>query len=380
MQFQNIKGHEEIKNRLIHSVQNDRISHAQLFLGPEGNGGLAMAFAYAQYINCHHPTDKDSCGDCSSCRKMKKIIHPDIHFSFPFIAKKGSDISSAYLGEWREAFLSHPYLTLDTWRNYLSAENKQVNINVTEAHDIIKKLSLKSFEANYKVLILWLPEFLDKSGNTLLKLIEEPPPKTLFLLVSQNTEKILPTILSRTQLLKIPAYKSKEIQENLTNTYDVEPSRATELSLIADGNMHKAILSLEKEQKGFFGLMISWLRDVVTDNGAKFIAKSEEEFPSLGRENQKSFLLYAIHMFRQVMLYQQNLERLVHLGKEEMSFVRNFSALYEHEQLEAAIKIFEDAFYHVERNANTKILFLDVSLQLVLIFKFHSLPKGAQYI
>lgn len=380
MKFANIKGHLEIKERLIHAAKNNRISHAQLFLGPSGNGGLAMAYAYAQFLNCTDPLEADSCGTCASCRKMEKIIHPDIHFSFPFIAKKNADISSAYMNEWRSAFLAHPYLTLDTWQEYLSAENKQVNINIKEVHDIIKKLSLKSFEGKYKVLILWLPEYLRAEGNALLKLIEEPPARTLFLLVSENTERILPTILSRTQLLKIPAYSSEEIQEHLADRHQVEKDRALSLSLIADGNMHAAITSIQNEQVGFLHLLVDWLRSIATDNGTQFIAKSQEDFPSLGRENQKSFLLYAIHILRQVLLFQQKLEKLVYLGEEELKFVQNFSKVYQHKQVEAAVKVLDEAYYHIERNANTKILFLDVSLQLVLIFKFNSLPKGAQYI
>lgn len=380
MKFANIKGHLEIKKRLINAVQNNRISHAQLFLGPSGNGGLAMAYAYAQFLNCTDPQEDDSCGTCVSCRKMEKIIHPDIHFSFPFIAKKNADISSAYMTEWRDAFLAHPYLTLDSWQEYLAAENKQVNINIKEVHDIIKKLSLKAFEGKYKVLILWLPEYLRAEGNALLKLIEEPPARTVFLLVSENTERILPTILSRTQLIKIPAYSSEEIKEYLIDRYQVEKDRALSLSLIADGNMHVAITSIQEEQVGFLHVLVDWLRSIATDNGTQFIAKSQEDFPSLGRESQKSFLLYAIHMLRQVLLFQQKLEKLVYLGEEELKFVQNFSKVYHHKQIEAAVKVLDEAYYHIERNANTKILFLDVSLQLVLIFKFNSLPKGAQHI
>lgn len=381
MQFKNILGHQSIKSYLIDSVKRNRISHAQLFLGIEGNGSLALAIAYAQYINCLNKQESDSCGLCSSCLKTTKLIHPDLHFSFPFIAKKKEDVSTLYMEEWRKAVLDYPYLNLDTWMRYLSADNKQMNINIAETHNIIKKLSLKSFEGEYKILILWLPEFLDREGNALLKLIEEPPAKTIFILVSQNTEKILPTILSRTQLVKIPNYSSLEIQEYLQqNKINCSEARAKELSLMAEGNLQRAILALEENVDGFFNLFIDWFRAIVTDRGIQIIKKIEEEFPKLGRENQKSFLIYAIHMFRQVVFTKHGLVQLVHLDTQEMEFAQRLADLYSLDQLETAINLFEESHYNIERNANSKILFLDLSLQLVLIFKFQMFPRGTLYI
>ena len=186
MQFKSIIGQEATKQRLITSVNENRVSHAQLFLGPEGNGGPALAVAYAQYLSCEDKQPDDSCGVCSSCRKYQKLMHPDLHFSYPFFAKHKDDTALTFIEQWRDAFTNNPYLSLDTWRSYLEAENKQANINIAECHQIIKKLSFKPFESIYKVLILWLPEYLDKEGNALLKVIEEPQPNTLFLLVAQT--------------------------------------------------------------------------------------------------------------------------------------------------------------------------------------------------
>lgn len=380
MQFKNIHGHEGIKSNLVNSVKTNRISHAQLFLGPEGNGGLALALAYAQYINCHDKNESDSCGECASCRKIAKLIHPDLHFSFPFFAKNKNETSSTYLEEWRKALLENPYMDLGTWRSYLAADNKQANINIAEAHSIIKKLSLKAFEAEYKTLILWLPEYLDQEGNALLKLIEEPPAKTLFLLVAENSERILNTILSRTQLIKIPAYSPLEINSFLVSNLSVEETKSNEISLIADGNMQKALVALDEKEDSFFNTFIEWMRHVVTDSGQKFIQQTEETFPRLGRENQKSFLIYALHLLRQAVLVKQNLAQLVHLGSEEQSFVEKFANSYSLQQMESAITLLEQAHYNIERNANAKILFLDLSLQLVLIFKYQTFPKGTQYI
>ncbi len=381
MRFQDIIGHQSIKEHLIGTVNNNRVSHAQLFLGPEGSGSLALAVAYAQFVNCENKLDNDSCDQCSSCRKYKKLIHPDLHFSYPFYAKGKEETAITYLEEWRQAFLDNPYLGLGYWRDQLDAGNKQANINIAEAHDIIKKLSLKAFEAEYKVLIMWLPEYLDTQGNALLKLIEEPPAKTLFLLVAENPEKILNTIISRTQLLKIQKLQHDEIKNYLIEHHDTDPKTANEIAFIADGNMQEALnLVQQKGENKTFDLLINWFRLIVTDKGDQIISICEEELSKLGRENQKSFLLYAINMMRQIILMQQGLKDLVFLQQEELSFVEKFSGLFQFEQFQEAIHLLEKAHYGVERNGNPKILFLDLSLQLILLFKYQTFPKGAQYI
>ncbi|MGN6639894.1 MAG: ATP-binding protein, partial [Mucilaginibacter sp.] len=225
MQFKQIIGQEAVKQKLISTVKDNRVSHAQLFLGPEGSGSLALAVAYAQYLSCEDRLPDDSCGVCASCRKYQKLAHPDLHFSYPFFAKDKNDTSLTFIEQWREALLANPYLSLDIWRGYLDAENKQANINIAECHQIIKKLSFKPFESAYKILILWLPEYLDKEGNSLLKIIEEPQPNTLFLLVAQNQDQILNTILSRTQLVKIPALSYEDVKTEL-----IENRHQTELA------------------------------------------------------------------------------------------------------------------------------------------------------
>ncbi len=381
MHFKDIFGHKSVKQHLISSVKNNRVSHAQLFLGPEGSGSLALAIAYAQYINCHNKLADDSCGECNSCRKYDKLIHPDLHFSYPFYAKSKDETAKDYIGEWRSALLKNPYLGLSYWRDQLDAGNKQANINIAEAHDIIKKLSLKSFEAEYKVLIMWLPEYLDTQGNALLKLIEEPPAKTLFLLVAENQDKIINTIISRTQLVKINKLKHQEMCDYLVKDKGIEANKANEISFIADGNIQEALnLINEHSENETFSLLVQWLRLIVTDNGSELIKLSEDKLSKLGRENQKSFLLYAINMMRQIILMQQGLRNLIFLQKEKLSFIEKFSELFQFEQLEEAISVIEKTHYGVERNGNPKILFLDLSLQLVLLFKYQTFPKGTQYI
>ena len=381
MRFQDIIGHQDIKEHLIGTVNNNRVSHAQLFLGPEGSGSLALAVAYAQFINCENKLETDSCGQCSSCRKYEKLIDPDLHFSYPFYPSKDSPIATGFIEEWRKALLTNPYLSFTFWRDQLDAGNKQANIPIKEAHDIIKKLSLKAFEAEYKVLIMWLPEYLDKEGNALLKLIEEPPAKTLFLLVAENQDKIINTIISRTQLVKVDKLNHEEMKNYLIAEKKLDPTRANEIAFIADGNMQEALnLVHQGGENKTFDLLIRWFRLIVTDNGGQLITCCEEELSKLGRENQKSFLLYAINMMRQIILMQQGLKDLVFLQQEELSFVERFSGLFQFEQFQEAINMLEKAHYGVERNGNPKILFLDLSLQLILLFKYQTFPKGAQYI
>lgn len=377
MLFKEIIGQEQVKQQLIHTVKGNRVSHAQLFLGPEGSGSLALAIAYAQYINCESRTDDDSCGQCASCRKYSKLIHPDLHFSYPFFAKAETDTAESYAEEWRKAVLTNPYMGLEHWRNQLEVENKQANINIAEAHRIIKKLSLKAFEAEYKVLIMWLPEYLDAQGNALLKLIEEPPAKTLFLLVAEHQDRILSTIISRTQLVKVRRLQPQEIQTHLMSHHQLPLEQAAEIAFISDGNLQRAIDLIGEESGGYFDLMVRWLRACVTDAGTALIKLSEEELSKLGRENQKSFLLYTINMMRQVILLQRGLPQLVHLPTAESDFARRFSGLYRLEQIGEAVRLFEEAHYHIERNANPKILFLDLSLQLVLIFKYQTFRQLA---
>lgn len=381
MRFKDIIGQEAVKHKLVQSVKNKRIGHAQLFLGPESSGSLALALAYAQFIGCNKPLEDDSCGECSSCIKYNKIIHPDLHFSFPFFAKHSKDTSLDYLPEWRQAFLSNPYLSLNYWRNFLKAENKQANINIAECHQIIRSLSLTSFESAYKVLIIWLPEYLGKNGNALLKLIEEPAPKTLFLLVAENQEHILRTILSRTQLVKITKPTEKAIEDYLCKHFDIDNDRAKQIAFISDGNIEKAIqLSAESGESNFYELYRQWILHCFKNDGLALIDMVEKDFPKMGRENQKSFLHYAVNLMREVVLLQNGLEALIRLSGKENVLAERFADLFSPMQVESIIQLLEEANANIERNANPRILFLDVSLQLVLLLKFQTFPKGTQYI
>ena len=380
MQFKEIIGQETIKHQLIQTVLENRVSHAQLFLSSEGSGALPLAIAYAQYINCQNRTSTDSCGQCSSCRKYEKYIHPDLHFSYPFFASKDVKIAVDVLEEWRNMLLEDPYFDLDIWRSKLNAENKQANIPIAEAHDIIKKLSYKAFEAETKVLIMWLPEFLDREGNALLKIIEEPPANTLFILMANNQEQILSTILSRTQIIKIPKLIDADIENYLIDKSQLSEIQAKEFSFLADGNLIAAKALLQDTPNNNAGYFAEWLRMGFGNKVPAMIAFTDTA-ASWGRENQKNFLKYGINFLRECSLLLSGADDLVKLPHQTLEVAKKLTThVLNLAMVEALINELEKAHYHIERNANPKILFLDVSLQLVKIIKFKTLPKGTQYI
>jgi DNA polymerase-3 subunit delta' len=366
MQFREIVGQDAIKQRLISSVNENRVSHAQLFLGPGGSGGLPLAVAYAQYLSCEDKQPDDSCGVCSSCRKYQKLMHPDLHFSYPFFAKHKDDTATSFIEQWREAFLTNPYLSLDTWREYLDAENKQANINIAECHQIIKKLSFKPFESAYKILILWLPEYLDKEGNALLKIIEEPQPNTLFLLVAQNQDQILNTILSRTQLIKIPQLSYNDIKSHLVNHYNQTEEAAAEIAYLCNGNLSEALTMMQEDNNGYHSLFVNWLRLCFANKGLE-VMSFVEQASKMGRENQKNFLRYGINFIRECCLLLSGAGSLVHLPAQELETAQKMTSVMDISMAQGIISELETAHYHVERNANPKILFLDVSLQIIKI-------------
>ncbi|WP_316785919.1 hypothetical protein [Pedobacter frigiditerrae] len=380
MQFKEIIGQEDIKKQLIQTVVENRVSHAQLFLSPEGSGALPLAIAYAQYLNCQNRSATDSCGECSSCRKYERYIHPDLHFSYPFFASASVKIAVDVLEEWRSLLLEDPYFNLDIWRSKLSAENKQANINIAECHDIIKKLSYKAFEADTKVLIMWLPEFLDREGNALLKIIEEPSPNTLFILVAQNQEQILSTILSRTQIVKIPKLPDNEVEDYLVKKANLSENQATEYSFLADGNLIEAKAMLQDTPNNNAGYFAEWLR-MGFGNKVPAMIDFTDEAAKWGRENQKNFLNYGINFLRECSLLLSGADDLVKLPHQTLEVAIKLSThVLNLGMVEALINELEKAHYHIERNANPKILFLDVSLQLVKIIKFKTFPKGTQHI
>ena len=379
MQFRDIVGQKEVKEQLVQTVSENRVSHAQLFLGPEGSGNFALALAYAQFISCIDRQETDSCGLCSSCRKYNKLIHPDLHFSYPFFRGGEKEDALPDLEEWRDLILSNPYFNLEEWRQRLDAQNKQPNINKAECLNILNRLSLKPFESEYKVMIVWLPEYLKNEGNRLLKTLEEPANKTLIILVAQNQEQILNTIISRTQLVKIPALRQQEIKNYLVQSKNISETKAAQIAYLSEGNLQAALNFLNEDDNDNFRLFSGWMRMTFADKGVQ-IFEFVDEAAKLGRESQKNLLRYGINLIRECIMILSDASDLIHLPEFELDFVTKFSKQLDLAKAEALINELDKAHYHIERNANPKILFLDVSLQFVKILKFNTLPAGTQYI
>lgn len=353
-------------------AQSDRIPHAQLLLGPTGSAKLALAIAFAQYLLCSNRSETDSCGQCVNCKRSEKFIHPDLHFSFPVVGSKMT--SNHYLEEWRHSLSEHPYLDVNTWLQSIGAENKQGNINKDECLSIIKKISLKSFESNYKILILWLPEYLQKEGNRLLKLIEEPPENTIFLLVAEDSEQILNTILSRCQIVKVNAFTDEEVNTVLLGR-GVPEAKARSAAQIANGNLSEAIDLAKDQENSNAALFIDWLRKCYKGERVPLV-KWTDRFAKYGRENQKYFLQYGLHFMREYMVLKLTGAAQVRLQADELATAKNLSKVIEFDQIEAITSLFNDCAYYVERNANPKILFLDASIQLHSILRPEKMARA----
>ena len=399
MQFQSITGQKETKEQLVQMVQHNRLSHALLFLGKEGSGALQLALAFAQYIVCnpqpkevdlfaaepqttnHKPQTKgnDSCGQCPACTKANQLIHPDIHFSYPVITKKPGEkpISTDFIKEWREFIVTNPYGNVYDWLQFIGAENKQGNITAHECTDIIRKLNLKSFESEYKILVMWMPEFLGKEGNKLLKLIEEPPPNTLFILVAENEDLILPTILSRTQLVKIPMLTNPEVEVALELNAGVKIEKAQQIAALAEGNYREALQLLQHADDDWEVMLREWLNAIIR-TGPVAQVKWIDDTAKLGREKQKQFLKYFIHLLEQAIRMRVMVnatEPITQNSKHEIQndFASRLNKLCELGQQEAIINELDKASYYIERNANAKMLFHALSIRLYHIINNKSL-------
>ena len=370
MKFAEIPGHKDTVEKLRRSVLQGRVSHAQLFTGPEGCGSLALALAYAQYISCENRTPSDSCGTCKSCIKYEKLIHPDLHFVFPVIKDKKNNepVSDTFIAQWREFLGQSPFFTLNKWLEFIDVENAQGLIFSQEASEIIKKLSLKSFESDFKVMIIWLPEKMHPAtANKLLKLIEEPPEKTLFLLVSDEPDKIISTLFSRCLFLKIPSFSKQDIESYLITHFNLSADKAYGIAHVARGNIIKAIELCQNEEASHLNLnyfrnlmRLAWKRDIVS------IINWTEEISGIGREAQKSFISYSLRLLREnlMMSLEQAKNSLVYLTGEETEFSSRFSPYINQTNVYRLTDEFNLAYSHIEANGNPKIIFLDLALKI----------------
>jgi len=391
MQFKDIVGQQATKSHLVEMVEQNRLSHALLFLGKEGSGALPLALAFAQFVVCQpsaSPVVEDLFGGMSalenkpvyispdelesqeSFQRAEKLIHPDLHFSYPVIPKKPGDKpkSSDYITEWREFIKQSPYSNAYDWLQFIGAENKQGNITAEECNDIMRQLSLKSFESEYKVLVLWMPEYLGKEGNKLLKLIEEPPANTLFILVAEDEEQILPTILSRCQLVKIPALENKEIEVALVERANASAEIATQVAALCEGNYREALQLLQHNEEDWQSLLKEWLNSTLRGGPIKQV-KFAEDISKLGREKQKQFLRYFNHLIGQSIRIKILGGDAFAIAASEKDFALRLNKIASVSQQQAIIEELDKASYYIERNANGKMLFLALTIKMYHILQ-----------
>ena len=384
MQFSQIFGQHNIKKRLNQTVTEQRIPHAQLFFGAEGIGKLALAIAYAQFICCENRRDTDSCGVCPSCVKYQKLAHPDLHFVFPVIKPQGKStvVCDDFIADFRSSIIASPYFGVNDWFAKISGDAKQGMIYANESQEIIRKLNLKTYESEYKIMIIWLPEKMNNTcANKLLKILEEPPAKTLFLMVSNSPDQIITTILSRTQHIKIPSLGVDDIVLALLKNTDLEISQheAVSIARISDGSYLTAlsILSQDDENKLNFErfvmiMRLAWQVGNRKDHASlKTLKKWSDDMAatSIGRERQKNFLSYAQHMVRENFIMNVQQPDLNYLTSYEEDFSTKFSVFIHERNVEDLMNEFAIAERHIEQNVNAKMVFFDLILKLIMLLK-----------
>lgn len=395
MQFKDIIGQQVLKKELPELMQDNRLAHALIFLGKEGNGALSLALAFAQFVVCEKVNGKkftagepslfggdaadkpshatESCGVCAACLKAQQYVHPDIHFSYPVVTKKSGTppLSTDYITEWRDFVKGYPYGNIYDWLQFIGAENKQGNITANECNDIIRKLSLKSFESEYKILIMWLPEYLGNEGNKLLKLIEEPPANTLFILVAENESLVLQTIVSRCQLVKVPMLETEDIEQALIHRNKTEPHIARQVASVSEGNYREALQLVQHADEDWQSLLRDWL-NAIMKTGPIAQVKWVDEISKMGREKQKQFLRYFNHLLQQAIrlrVLSQLTEELNALPDKDRDFAQRLNKIASIEQQQAIIEELDQAAYYIERNANGKMLFNALTIKLYHIIQ-----------
>lgn len=373
MFFKEVIGQSAIKQRLIQSVNEERVSHAQLFAGPPGSGKLALAIAYAQFVACTNRQADDSCGECPSCKKYKKLIHPDLHFVFPVIKtpKFKEPVSDNFLEEWRIMIAKNPYFNSDQWFEFIGVENAQGLIYSHQSEEIIRKLNLKSYESEYKVMIIWLPEKMHVAcANKLLKMIEEPPVKTLFVLITENEEDVIGTIRSRCQLIIIPPIDSASIEKAISALPEAEGLDLRNIVHLSKGNYAKAIELLEPDEQTLFNL--ERFKELMRYSyGRKFgdLFKWVDQVANVGREKQKSLLNYFLVILRENFVYNLKNSNLTFMSDQEEEFSKRFSPFINERNIIELTEVFETAFAHVGMNGNPRIIFTDVAFKITKLIR-----------
>lgn len=383
MRFSEIIGQHDVKMRLIQNVKEQRIPHAQLFYGPEGIGKLQLAIAYAQYISCQNKLENDSCGVCPSCVKFNKLAHPDLHFVFPIVKPNSAKtvVCDDFIFDFRKIILEQKYFSENEWYSFIDADKKSGMIYEKESNEIIRKLSLKTYESEYKTMIIWLPEKMNNScANKLLKILEEPAEKTVFLLVSNQPDNLLTTILSRTQQVKIPHLTENEIVDALcARKSDLSEADAHNIAHIANGSFLNALHQVEedKENKLNFNRFVQLMRWAWMVGNKRDYASlinlrhwSDDMASSeVSRDKQKNFLHYAQHLVRENFIYNLQHPELNYLSVDEQNFSKNFAAFIHERNVEDLMNELALAERQIEQNVNAKMIFFDISLKIIMLLK-----------
>ena len=376
MQFKSIIGQQALINKLVAGYNENRIAHTQLFLGNEGTGALSIAIAFAQFLVCTNKTNNDSCGQCASCIKFEKLVHPDLHFYFPTATNqsvKKDPRSGLFLDAWR-AYLSenNAYITQNGWYEHLGIGNKQGYIRKDDANELIGKISLKAYEANYKVVIIWMVDKMNEAAsNKLLKTFEEPPDNTIIILVGEKYEQLLATVRSRAQLFKVPQLSNKDISDQLTKE-GIKEADAIDIAMLANGNWNlaKELSNNSEETQSNFIIFRKWLRLCFQPKDYSELIKFNQEIAKIGREKQKSFLNYGLEVIHNSILHNNNNGVEVKKAGDELDFSIKFSPFINEANQAEMYSALNQAIYHIERNAHAGILFSDLSFSIVdLILK-----------
>lgn len=371
MYMKDIIGQNEAKQRLLTLVDEGRIPHAMLFCGPSGSGKLPLALAFARYLTCENPDSEDACGKCPSCLMMNKYAHPDVHFAFPVVKKKSghNTVSADYLSEWRQQLLDTPYFDLPMWLARMGTENQQAQIFVNESDEIQRALSLKPSHSQFKIMFIWLPEKMNtECGNKLLKLLEEPPAHTVFLMVSESPDTLMPTLTSRMQRFRLPPLPETNIAAMLASRYMLSEEDSHEIAHLAEGSVITAIASIRlgEERRTFFELFTSLMR-LAYARKLKELKAWSEQVASMGRERQKNFLDYCERMLRENFIYNFHRPDMNYLAREEKQFAVRFAPFINERNVMGIFNELQEAAQHIEQNANPKFVFFDFVLKIIVL-------------
>lgn len=367
MKFSSIPGLSTTKKLLVEAVQNNHTAHAQLFVGAEGALNLPLALAYATYLHCQNRGEEDSCGSCSACSKNLKFIHPDTHFVFPLSNIKGDKDEDRFKAEimksWRSFLLEQPFGNLGDWTTFYGGEDKQALISREESREIIKTLSLKPFESPYKVMVIWQPELMHPSAaNGILKILEEPAAHTYFILVTNAADKLLPTIISRTQIISVPLLEDNDIESYLAQQ-GLDAKKSKNLARLAEGNINLALKSTENQEDDNASRFIEWMRACFKKSYGTLVSLSEN-YHGLDKLSQKNLMSYSMNLMRETLLSISGANTINRLQGEELKFVQDFSKVMSVEKIDRSFVLMNEASYHLERNGSPKMIFLDLSLKI----------------